>query len=91
MDLASERARWDLFFARTQIAPVSITYEELVADPDREVSRVAALMQVEEAHIRPEDIDLRVQRDELSGQWRERFVSEYGDRNVLDAVHVGQV
>jgi LPS sulfotransferase NodH len=87
MMIARERARWEAFFARTGIVPLRTAYEDLVADPGREVDRVAALLSLPEpVAIDPARVDLAVQRDALTEEWRTRFHRDHGDPGDLDAV-----
>ena len=83
--IVRERARWEMYFARTDIAPLRITYEDVVAHPDREVRRVADLLEVDGGvTIDPAQVNLRMQRDALSDDWRQRFHSEFGDPDHID-------
>jgi LPS sulfotransferase NodH len=79
-----ERAQWEAFFARAGIAPLRPSYEGLLEDPAGCVRRVAELMEVADAVIDPAKIDLAVQRDATSEQWKQRFRADHGDGNVLD-------
>ena len=47
--IAGQEARWRLYFARNGIVPLRLEYEDLVADPQRAVSAIAALMGLAEA------------------------------------------
>jgi len=83
--VVKDQARWAFFFARTGIAPLTLHYEEIVADPQASVDRIAALVGLgEAAPIRPELVEFRMQRDAISEEWRERFLRENGDRNTVD-------
>jgi len=80
-----ERARWEVYFARTGLAPLRITYEDVVADPGQEVRRIAELVGVgADIMIDPAQVDLTIQRDALSDEWRQRFYSEFGDPDHID-------
>ncbi|MBV8848649.1 MAG: hypothetical protein JOZ16_03595 [Methylobacteriaceae bacterium] len=79
-------ARWDMFFARTGLQPVEITYEDLLGDPQAAADRVAKLMDVRPPlKIDFYKIPLRIQRDQESADWRERFRRECGDPNYIDS------
>ncbi|GBU19734.1 MULTISPECIES: Stf0 family sulfotransferase [Methylobacterium] len=79
-------ARWDMYFARTGIVPVEVVYEEMAVDAQAAVDRVsAALGLAEPARIAAERVALRVQRDDVSAEWRARFVAERGDPNRMDS------
>jgi LPS sulfotransferase NodH len=81
-----ERALWEGYFARTGIFPLRIVYERFLEDPTMHVARVAALMKVNHVAIDKREIDLVMQRDATSGEWRRRFHEDCGDPNVLDIV-----
>jgi trehalose 2-sulfotransferase len=82
---ARDYARWDIFFARKAVAPAIIVYEDLLADPQSAVDQVADLFGLRgRAHAASERIDLKIQRDAITEEWRERFLAEYRDRNALD-------
>jgi LPS sulfotransferase NodH len=84
-DIIKERARWSMFFARTGISPEFLTYDMLVSDPQSVVDRTARLVGISERAIHdPSRIDLAVQRDETTAEWRRRFIAEYGDPNFID-------
>lgn len=83
--IAEGQTRWRLFFARNGITPLRLRYEQLVADPQATVDRIAALVGV----ASPRHLDLAttgtaVQRDAISESWRERFVAESRDLSYLD-------
>ena len=84
MAIAHERARWEAFFARTGISPLRISYERFLEDPPGHVDRVAALVGENDAKVDDSKIDIVVQRDALTQQWRQRFHAEYGDPNLID-------
>ena len=82
---ARDYARWDIFFARRAVAPTIIVYEDLLADPQSVVDQVADLFDLRgQAHTANERIDLKIQRDATTEEWRVRFLDEYRDRNELD-------
>ena len=81
---ASDDARWGIFFARNGIEPAAIMYEDLVADPQEAVDRVASIFGLcGVARIAPDKVDLVVQRDATTEEWRARFLAE---RRDLDAI-----
>jgi LPS sulfotransferase NodH len=82
---ARDYARWNIFFARRAVAPAVIIYEDLLADPQSAVDRVADLFGLRgRARAAGERIDLKIQRDAITEEWRARFLDEYRDRNELD-------
>jgi len=82
--LIHERSRWEGYFARTGIAPLRISYEYLVADPQTHVNRLAQIVEVDgPVIIDPARVDLSIQRDSLSEEWRRRFHEEFGNADVI--------
>jgi len=78
-------ARWDIFFARKAVAPTIIVYEDLLADPQSAVDQIADLFGLRgQARAAGERVDLKIQRDTTTEEWRARFLDEYRDRKALD-------
>lgn len=78
--LQEYEALWAGLMKGLGVWPLEIHYESLTLDPQAAVDRVAGLMGVPQ----PAPIDLRrvpnvVQRDEISEEWRRRFLAETGD------------
>lgn len=78
---------WDAVMARLGVQPLTVTYEEILRDPQDAVDRIAALMGL--ALPVPADrsvITIRMQRDDVSIEWRERFLAETGNefRHLAD-------
>ena len=83
---SSPRTRWQLFFARNGVAPLRLVYEGALKVPDATVAAVARFVGVEEPVVAaPERIAMAVQRDAINAEWRERFIAEFGDPDVIDA------
>jgi LPS sulfotransferase NodH len=82
--LVKQQARWELFFARTGIRPLRLTYEDAVNDPQLVCEAISRLLQLE---IKPKPdfrkVDMLVQRDDLSAEWRTRFQSDMGNPNFI--------
>jgi len=79
------QARWECWFARNGVEPLRLDYEDVVAAPDAAVAAVARLLGLDEAPaIDWTRVELRVQRDDQSEDWRRRFAAERGDRSYLD-------
>jgi LPS sulfotransferase NodH len=77
--IEKQEAIWDEAIGRRGVQALSIAYEDMLADPQAVVDRVALLMGV--ALPVPIDrslIKLSVQRDEQSAEWRARFLAEGG-------------
>ncbi|MFC3323304.1 Stf0 family sulfotransferase [Mesorhizobium cantuariense] len=85
--LVRERARWEMFFARTGMDPLRLEYETIVANPPHAVRQVADMMGVT-LQRNPESISVAIQqqRDSTSFEWAVRFRSERGNPNTLDSV-----
>lgn len=69
-------AGWEVYFALAGIEPLRISYEDLVEDPQTVINRIAAalgysgLTRIDQAQL-----TLRIQRDDISAEWRERFLA----------------
>lgn len=74
--LARENAWWDDHLARIDVPVLEIRYEDLEADPQREVDRVADFLRIGSATVRPEVVEVTRQRDGVTAAWRERYVAE---------------
>jgi LPS sulfotransferase NodH len=66
--------------ARLGVQPLAVTYEDVLADPQAVVDRIALLLRLP----LPVPIDRVVvaqamQRDDRSAEWRARFLAESGD------------
>jgi trehalose 2-sulfotransferase len=83
--VVGRRARWSMFFARTGITPLPVFYEDVVANPQTEVDRIAAFIgDCSPALIRLELVETKIQRDMVSEEWRRRFQAEFGNPDVVD-------
>jgi trehalose 2-sulfotransferase len=84
--LIRDNAAWRLWFARQGITPLHLTYEDLVEDPQRVLDGVARKLRVAgPVTIDPAALRVRVQRDELNAEWRERFLaSQQGVPAIVD-------
>lgn len=83
--LAQNDSRWRAYFARNGIEPLTPTYEELVANPQGAVTAIAATLSIDEVPpVDPSLVENEIQRDELSEEWRRRFVAEARDLDWLD-------
>ncbi|MHA6685132.1 Stf0 family sulfotransferase [Mesorhizobium sp. A556] len=90
-DLLGRRARWELYFARNGVVPLRTTYEEVTADPQRVVHRIATHAMVEgNCELGREDwYKFDRQADGINEEWRRRFTAEFSDLQVLDTVMAG--
>lgn len=82
--IARQYARWEVFFARNAIEPLRLFYEDAMEDPQRAADSIASLLSLEPC--RPVDLenDHKVQRDDVTVAWRERFLSEFGGFRAVD-------
>ena len=78
------QARWELYFARIGLQPLTLVYEDIVERPQAAVDAIAALMQVEGAVCDFSRVEIKVQRDAVLAEWRERFLAEATDRDLID-------
>jgi trehalose 2-sulfotransferase len=78
--IAAQEAIWDTAMARLGVQPLAVTCEDVLADPQAVVDRIALLLRLP----LPVPIDRVVvaqamQRDDRSAEWRARFLAESGD------------
>jgi LPS sulfotransferase NodH len=84
VEIARFEAAWDIYFARLPVRPLEFTYEAVVADPAAPARALAEKLEIDAAIIvDAARIDLRVQRDDATDEWRTRFTREFGDPNVF--------
>jgi LPS sulfotransferase NodH len=86
MKLAISEARWKAYFARNDIEPLEVCYEDLLGNEEavlREIARRVGL-DASEGPITFQAPDLSVQRDALTAEWRARFIAERADPNWLE-------
>ncbi len=83
------QARWRVFFARNGINPLRLAYEDIVSDMPSALSQIANMARVQLPKlVVAEDLQTRVQRDELTTEWRERFLAEQSESSLLDDLNV---
>jgi len=87
VEIATNRARWDIFFARNDLRPLAIEYEELSRRPRRLLRKIAKVAG-EALPFGPMSFTrgLSVQRDGATEQWRAKFISECHGLNQLDRI-----
>jgi LPS sulfotransferase NodH len=76
-EIADWNRWWQLFFAVRNVPVHYLTYDALEADPATEVAKVMSFLGFDPQQ-HPADLSrlkIRRQRDELTEQWRERFLS----------------
>lgn len=83
--LLAQEALLQRFFATSGIVPLVIDYDELIADPQRSVNRIAQLLGMEAAPINHAAIGVERQSESEKNQWRSRFLEEQGQGRALIA------
>ena len=78
------QARWELYFARIGLQPLTLVYEDVVERPQAAVDAIAALMRVQGAVCDFSRVEIQIQRDAVSAEWRQRFLAEATDRDLID-------
>lgn len=77
--LRAQNAMWDRILAQHDLRSSVISYEDVLEDPQGQIDRIAALMDLPSgAPIDPALVTLRVQRDQISEEWRQQFLAEVG-------------
>lgn len=71
--LARGQARWDIWFARRDVTPLRLSYEQVIADPTGAVARIAALVGVGGAQVDFAKVTARRMSDDTSDEWRRRY------------------
>jgi LPS sulfotransferase NodH len=75
--LAWQDLQWWQFFNCRCISPLKIVYEDFIGKPEATVNRVAALFGIK-AEINEKLVNLEMQRDTETEEWRRRFLQEHG-------------
>ncbi len=87
IELVRAKARWQVYLARNAIAPLTIAYEDLAADPFAAVREIARrLGETIDARAVELASPLRVQHDAVSVVWKQRFLDEYRNLDVFEVV-----
>ena len=71
-----QQQRWRLFFAYNGLGHLTVIYEQMQNNPQLTISMVARYMGLDDVRIDPGDVGLKVQRDDLTKEWRQRFIAE---------------
>jgi LPS sulfotransferase NodH len=76
-DMLYQRNRLSKFLKRRRASVLNLVYEDIVHAPGQAAAAVAGLLGLSEPpRVDMSRVDVRVQRDELSQAWRERFISD---------------
>jgi trehalose 2-sulfotransferase len=79
------RARWTMFFARNGIEPLNLVYEDMVDSLPQAVQAIAAMVGIGGLPASSSgEKPLQIQRDDVSEEWRARFIGSRRDLSVLD-------
>jgi trehalose 2-sulfotransferase len=82
---ARDRARWMLYFARNDITPLWLVYEDMVQDLSGSIRRIAATIGVDNLpHNLTTGPDFTLQRGALTEEWRHRYLSSARDCTFLE-------
>jgi LPS sulfotransferase NodH len=87
VEIATNRARWEVFFARNNLRPLCLEYEELARRPRRHLREIAKLAgEVLPFRLLSSGARLGVQRDAATELWREKFLCDCQGLNRLDRI-----
>lgn len=83
--IVEANARWRYFFARNGLPVMHLFYEQITQEPQVAVDAIARRIGVSEpVPIEPSQFaELTVQRDDLSDEWRARFIAESRNLGVF--------
>lgn len=73
--IATGEARWRTFFALNGIAPIAVTYTDLIQNPRKCIDEVATAMDEKVELPELKKIPTRIQRTERNKNWKTRFLS----------------
>jgi LPS sulfotransferase NodH len=74
--LAWQDLQWQQFFNNRCIVPFRIVYEDFIGKPEEVIHRVATLFGIE-AKTNEKLVNLEMQRDTETEEWRARFLQEH--------------
>jgi LPS sulfotransferase NodH len=76
--LDRECALWSDFFRRHRLEPLRLSYEQALLNPQSAIDRIAAALRIRErAVIDPAGVNLAIQRDAITEEWRTRYLREF--------------
>jgi LPS sulfotransferase NodH len=76
--IGQEYDNWSEFFTQHALRPVRLYYEDMIDEPGRAVDQIAACFGLTgRARIDHVAVDLTVQRDALTAEWRARYLAEF--------------
>lgn len=75
--LSQEKSLWEWFFASNQIIPFRVIYEDLLDDPSDIITQIALAAGISyEGKVSADRIDITIQRDYVTEEWRSRYLVE---------------
>jgi LPS sulfotransferase NodH len=84
-----EHENWSAFFRQHALQPLCLYYEDAMHDPQSVVDRIASCFHLgSRALINHAAIDLKIQRDGTTAEWRARYLREFGEPS--DRSRLGQ-
>ena len=83
--IAISEARWHMFFARNDITPLVIWYEDMITEPEEAILNIAKFVDIDiDPDLINHDVHTRLQRTSLNEEWKKRFLVEMADINYMD-------
>lgn len=83
--ISTADARWRIYFARNNITPFAIWYEDFIDSPVETIMQIGRFSEIE---IRAESVNTevhtKIQRTPINEGWEKKFISETADINYLD-------
>jgi LPS sulfotransferase NodH len=80
LDILHQQTRWRYYLARNRVPVLHLTYEDVARFPQETAEAVGRLMGLtEKPCVDLSQVRLKVQRDALNEEWRQRFIAESHD------------
>ena len=74
--IAMSREQFAMFFGRNGIVPVRVMYEQLIADPEGDVTRLACELGLSDFCLDMSNVRLQRQSGPVNEEWRRRYLYE---------------
>jgi len=74
--IADSYRQFDVFFAKNGIQPVNVVYEQLAANPVKQVSWIAESLGLDDLEARLSGLRLEKQAGAVNALWRQRYLSD---------------
>ncbi|GBR00972.1 Stf0 family sulfotransferase [Acetobacter oeni] len=86
-EIATNRERWELYFARNGLTPLVIEYETLMRAPAKSIRDIARYAKIPLGlFFRKPAKPIEIQRNTESAEWRAAYLKVAGDPGYLDRV-----